>query len=246
MQPETTAYIPHLVLELLAYTVGARVYWRYARDMPQPPLVDRILLLGSAIFGAMLGSKLLHVLEHLPTLLLQNEWKLWLGGKSVLGGFIGGTLGVEITKKAIGWKKTTGDPWVPALAVGLIIGRLGCQLSGTWDQTYGIPTTLPWAWNYGDGIGRHPTGFYEMILVGIAYGLTRFPAIQNRQGAAFAFFLMLYCAIRFGLEWLKPPFGLSAEGTLEVALYAHLTAIQWAACAGFAWYAGLLKLRLNK
>ena len=104
-----------------------------------------------------------------------------MGGKLVLGGFIGGTLGVEITKKAIDWTKTTGDPWVPALAVGLIIGRLGCQFSGTWDQTYGIPTALPWAWDYGDGIGRHPTGFYEIPLVGIAYGLTRFPAIQNRH-----------------------------------------------------------------
>jgi len=234
----------HLLLEVLAYFLGARVYWHYAPKLNQPALADRLLLLGSAIFAAMLGSKVLHVLEHLPYLLAQRDWALWLGGKSVLGGFLGGTLGVELAKKAVRWQSSTGDPWVPALTVGLFIGRLGCQLSGTWDQTYGIPTRLPWAWDYGDGVGRHPTGLYEMALLLVAYGATRLPRVRARSGAAFALFLALYCLIRLGLEWLKPPFGLAAPHSLPVALYGPFTAIQWAACVGAVCYLCLLRYRI--
>lgn len=235
----------HVVLETLAYLVGASIYWRQASREPHPPIEHRVLLLGGAVLGAMLGSKLLHVMEHLPTLLARNEFALWIGGKSVLGGFFGGTLAVELVKKSIGWTRPTGDPWVTALAAGLIVGRIGCQLSGTWDQTYGVPTALPWAWDYGDGVGRHPTAGYEIILVGCALLATRLQTLRQHAGARFAAFLLYYCVIRFGLEWLKPPFGTSAEGTLPVALYGGLTAIQWTALAGTAWYVGLLRLRLR-
>ncbi len=136
--------MPHFILEALAYLVGARIYWRMAARYPQPPSADRYLLLGFAIFGAFIGSKALHLLEHLPFLLTQPfPSELWLSGKSVLGGFLGGTLAVELGKKAIGWQSATGDAWVLPLAIGLIIGRLGCQLSGLWDLTYGTPTDLP-------------------------------------------------------------------------------------------------------
>jgi phosphatidylglycerol---prolipoprotein diacylglyceryl transferase len=235
----------HIILEIAAYFIGANVFWRLARNEPQPPFADRLLLLGGAVFGALIGSKLLHMMEHLPYLLARNELPLWIGGKSVLGGFLGGTLGVELVKKSIGWTTPTGDPWVPAITVGLIVGRLGCQLSGTWDQTYGAPTTLPWAWDYGDGVGRHPTALYEMMLVTLAFGATRMAKLHQHRGAPFAVFLFFYCAIRFGIEWLKPPFGNAAAGSLPVALYANLTAIQWTALFGMAWYLSLLRIRLR-
>ncbi len=235
----------HFILESIAYLVGARIYWRYAKDQPKPPAGDRWLLLGSAVFGAMLGSKLLHILEHLPYLISANDASLWLAGKSVLGGFLGGTLAVELAKRAAHWRIPTGDPWVPALAMGLIIGRIGCQLSGTWDLTYGTPTSLPWAWDYGDGIGRHPTACYEIILLSLLLPLSRSRALLRHPGASFAAFLLGYCAIRFGLEWLKPPFGAAAADTLPVARYLGLTAIQWAAQVGMVWYLLLLKKRLQ-
>lgn len=235
----------HVLFETLAYLAGAQLYWRGARHEPHPAAGDPLLLLGGALLGAMLGSKLLHVMEHLPALLEHHDLALWLAGKSVLGGFLGGTLGVELAKRATGWSRPTGDPWVPALAAGLIIGRMGCQLSGTWDLTYGTPTNLPWAWDYGDGIGRHPTALYEMMLVAFSLVATSTPALTAYKGARFAAFLLLYCAIRFALEFLKPPFGAAAEGALPVASYLTLTAIQWAAIAGGAWYLWLLNIRLR-
>ena len=232
----------HFALESTAYFVAARVYWRTRLDSPPPPR-DRFLLLACAVFGAALGSKALHVLEHLPALRERNDLALWLGGKSVLGGFLGGTLGVEIGKRAIKWTVPTGDAWVAPIALGLVIGRLGCQLSGLWDQTYGNATTLPWGWDYGDGVPRHPVAAYEILAVAMLYFAIR-SRFSGTQGARFAALLLGYCVLRFGLEILKPPFGPLAPGTLPVALYGGLTAIQWAAVAGAVWYGLLLRRRL--
>jgi prolipoprotein diacylglyceryltransferase len=235
----------HIALEALAYFVAARVYWMAARRQLQPAqLADRLLLLGFAIFSAALGSKLLHVAEHLAFLLASGTPAQWLGGKSVLGGLIGGTLGVELGKKLVGWQRSTGDAWVPALAAGLVIGRLGCQLSSTWDQTYGVATTLPWGWDYGDGITRHPTGLYEMVAVAALWWLVD-QRWTHANGARFAAFMAGYCVLRLGLECLKPPFGPAAIGTLPASLYLGLSAIQWAALAGTAGYLLLLRYRLR-
>jgi prolipoprotein diacylglyceryltransferase len=233
----------HLVFEILAYAIGARLYWRASRSDSAIPGNDRLALLAGAIVGAFLGSKLLHIAEHLPALIDAGDWPLWLAGKSLVGGLLGGTLGVEIMKRRIGWKRPTGDAWVPALAAGIMIVRLGCQLSGTWDLTYGVPTALPWAWDYGDGVGRHPVAAYEIIAVAALWAaLPRWP---GRPGARFAAFILGYCTIRFALEFMKPPFGAAAPGTLPVALYAGLTAIQWAALAGALYFTTSLRARLS-
>ncbi len=235
--------LTHLVFETLAYFVAARWYWRTRSAGVQPSPRDRFLLLGCAVFGAAIGSKGLHVLEHLPTLIARHDVVLWLGGKSVLGGFLGGTVGVELGKRAIGWRAATGDAWVTPICIGLVIGRIGCQVAGLWDQTYGNPTTLPWAWDYGDGVPRHPVAAYEILAVGLL-----FLAVRNRwanhPGARFAALLFGYCILRFFLEWLKPPFGPLAVGTLPVALYGALTAIQWAALLGLAWFGVLFRRRI--
>jgi phosphatidylglycerol---prolipoprotein diacylglyceryl transferase len=239
-----TNVTPHFVFESLAYFIAARLYWRAQPTAPQPPPRDRFLLLGCAIFGALLGSKALHILEHLPALRAQTTPGLWFAGKSVLGGFLGGTIAVEIGKRAIGWTSATGDAWVTPIVAGLIIGRIGCQLSGVWDLTYGTPTTLPWGWDYGDGVLRHPTAAYEIVGVAMIFLVIR-RRWEHEQGARYAALLLSYCALRFVIEWLKPPFGPAAADSLPVALYAGLTAIQWAAVFGIVWFSMLLRIRLT-
>ena len=230
----TSTPLAHQALELLAYFIGARVYFAAARRLPRPePVLDRLLLVASAAFGAMLGSKLLHVAEHLPALRGQ-PLAVWLGGKSLLGGFLGGTAAVEMAKRSIGWRASTGDAWVAAIVVGVIIGRVGCQLSGLWDQTYGNPTSLPWAWDYGDGVPRHPVAAYEIVLVALAFlGVSR---MRGQAGRRFAALMAAYCVVRLFLEFLKPPFAAEAAGTLPTSLVAGLTAIQWAAIAGLGYF----------
>ena len=81
--------------------------------------------------------------------------------------------------------------------------------------------------------------------VTLAFTVTGMTKMRRHSGAQFAAFLFCYCVIRFGLEWLKPPFGDAAQDSLPVALYAKLTAIQWAALLGMAWYFCLLRIRLS-
>lgn len=230
-----TGATPHFVLEALGYFIGARIYWRASRGLPQPPGMDRVLILAAAIFGAFVGSKILHLLEHMPYLLAHtDDFSLWISGKSVLGAFLGGTWCVELVKRAVGWRHSTGDAWVPALAVGLMIGRLGCQVSGMWDLTYGVPTTLPWGWDYGDGVARHPVGIYEIVLIGLLLlGLQRRRFSVN--GEKFALFMAGYCVLRLLVDFLKPPFS-PEPMLLPVARYGGMTAIQWAGMIGGVYF----------
>ena len=80
-----------------------------------------------------------------------------LGGKTIVGGLIGGLVGVELVKLAMGIRRSTGDLYAPALAVAIAIGRIGCLLTGVADDTSGTPTSLPWGMDLGDGVSRHPT-----------------------------------------------------------------------------------------
>jgi prolipoprotein diacylglyceryltransferase len=68
-------------------------------------------------------------------------------------------------KRYIGLHQSTGDLYAVPLALGIAIGRIGCFLTGLSDNTYGTPTTLPWAINFGDGIPRHPTQLYEIAFL---------------------------------------------------------------------------------
>jgi prolipoprotein diacylglyceryltransferase len=88
-----------------------------------------------------------------------------MGGKTIVGALISGLIAVELMKRYIGVRQSTGDLYAIPLALGIAIGRIGCFLTGLSDNTYGTPTTLPWAINFGDGIPRHPTQLYEIIFL---------------------------------------------------------------------------------
>jgi phosphatidylglycerol---prolipoprotein diacylglyceryl transferase len=234
----------HQFFEILAYMIGGYLYRKEsARISVSPPYSDRLIILAGALTGALLGSKLLHILEHLPYLIEVNRMEFWLGGKSVMGAFLGGTLGVEIGKKIVRWTRSTGDLWVTPLAVGLMIGRIGCQLSGPEDLTYGIPTGLSFGWDYGDGIPRHPTALYEIVWTGISLLIVKNISVRKIHGFSFALFLFLYSLGRFGFEFLKPPFGKMMDGGFPVSLYLGLTAIQWAAITGMFLYGAMAYVR---
>ena len=87
-----------------------------------------------------------------------------MGGKTIVGALIFGLISVELMKRYIGVRQSTGDLYAIPLALGIAIGRIGCFLTGLSDNTYGTPTTLPWAVNFGDGIPRHPTQLYEIAV----------------------------------------------------------------------------------
>ena len=91
--------------------------------------------------------------------------RLLLGGKTIVGGLVGGLIAVESVKRLRGIRVATGDLLALPLVLGIAIGRIGCFLSGLEDQSYGIATGLPWGVDFGDGIARHPTQLYEIVVL---------------------------------------------------------------------------------
>jgi phosphatidylglycerol---prolipoprotein diacylglyceryl transferase len=217
----------HPVFETLAYASGYAVF-RQARtrhgDMLAEP--QRWTVLAAAAVGALVGSRLLGIAEQWPTVLVAWRTGRLLallfspGGKTIVGGLLGGWLGVEIVKRASGIQRRTGDLFALPLCVGIAVGRLGCFVAGLADDTYGKPTNLPWAVNLGDGIGRHPVQIYEIVFL-ILLGTVVSTKRPLPEGARFRIFLAGYLAWRVAIDFLKPQ-----------PLVYGMNVIQWACVAG--------------
>src|SRR5262249_29120371 len=204
-----------------------------ARRSDDIPDDTRFWVIASAAIGALIGSKVLGWLEH-PDLTWQHRGDLaWLlGGKTIVGGLLGGLIGVELAKRWLHETRSTGDLFAIPLCVGMAIGRVGCFLAGLPDHTYGVETRLPWGVDFGDGLRRHPTQLYESLVLALiamwawaAYGRVQHGALV--RGDVFRGFMVLYLAFRLALDWIKP----------EPRAYLGLSAIQVACVLGLLYYA---------
>lgn len=126
---------------------------------------------------------------------------------SIVGALAGAIVGVELYKALRGVKGSTGGIFVGSFALGCVVGRWGCLFAGLPDFTYGTPTTLPWAVDLGDGIGRHPVEVYESLcmagfLIVWLWGLALRAPWAMRRG--FYVLCVWYGLQRFAWEFLKP------------------------------------------
>jgi prolipoprotein diacylglyceryltransferase len=216
----------HSFFESLGYLLGFAVY-RRTRRQSGDVLDDqqRWSIIAATTVGALLGSRLLGLLEQAPRVHL--SWSQLLvpsGGKTIVGGLLGGWLSVELVKKWKGIQTRTGDLFAIPLCVGIGVGRVGCLLAGLADDTYGTPTSLPWGVNFGDGVARHPTQVYEILFVAaLALALKVFEKRPHQNGSMFRVFIAAYLTWRLLIDFLKP----------EPLVYG-LNLIQWACVAGLA------------
>lgn len=156
----------HPLFEALGYMAGFAAY-RYIQRHSGDVLNEqqRWSVIAAAAVGALLGSRILGVLEQAPAVDIHwSEFFLPGNGKTIVGGLLGGWLGVEIAKRLQGIRTRTGDLFAVPLCIGIAVGRIGCLLAGLADDTYGKPTSLPWGVDFGDGIARHPTQAYELFF----------------------------------------------------------------------------------
>ncbi|KOP25624.1 diacylglyceryl transferase [Hapalosiphon sp. MRB220] len=219
---------PHILFESIAYTVALRLVLRNVRkDIITPP--QRTSIIVGGMLGAIVGAKVLVLLQHVD-LFWQNPQLfllLLLQGKTVVGALLGAVIGVEITKKIIGVKRSTGDVFVYSLIIGTAIGRIGCFLTGLSDRTYGVATKLPWGVDFGDGILRHPTQLYEIIFLIILFIFIHLRSrYQYQEGDLFKFYLVCYLIFRFLIDFIKPDFH----------LFLGMSAIQIACLCSIVYY----------
>src|SRR5689334_19506483 len=203
-----------MLFEVLGYIAGVCVYIAVRRRRGDAvPDQTRAAIFAAAAAGALIGSRLLVGFE----------------GKTIVGGLAGGLIGVELAKKVLGVKRSTGDLFVLPLITAMSIGRIGCFLTGPIDHTEGNPTTLPWGIAMGDPVKRHPVALYEIAFLLLLIPITEWVRRRSKHsGDAFRTFLASYFAFRLLVDFIKPD---------PPPVLLHLTTIQWACVAGLIYYA---------
>lgn len=195
----------HLIFDALAWAtaMGVGVALYHARLREVTAQVARVAdggyfacLAVGAIAGAYLSGSL--------TFWGQGVFAL---AHSVVGALVGAIVGVELYKLARGIRVSTGIVFVGPFAAGVAVGRWGCLFAGLPDQTFGTPSSLPWAVDLGDGIGRHPVQVYESLAMAVFFavfagGLRLRMPWAMRHG--FYWLAIVYGAQRFLWEFLKP------------------------------------------
>ena len=78
---------------------------------------NMMTIAASCMLGAVLGMSLLSLIIFGRSDVLSQIAKMDFSGMSVLGGISGGFLGVEISKKIIGYSQPTGDAFAVAIPI---------------------------------------------------------------------------------------------------------------------------------
>lgn len=192
------------VMVALGALAGLWVFQRELRWSHLPDAAVDAAIVG--LFGGLIGAKLLFVAEHAA----ETPWLSLLldrGGMSWFGGFAGGILAGLAFIAIKGWPIV---PVIaaatPALAIGQLLGRIGCFLVG---DDYGRPTNLPWGVAFPKGLPPttqrvHPTQIYEAIFLGIlAWLLIRWRRRGASDRTVLGAYFLLAGGFRFLLEFIR-------------------------------------------
>jgi len=178
---------------------------------------ERVMDLGIwIIISALVGAKLLLlVVDYRPFLANPRSIvDLLRSGGVFYGGLIAAvTVALVYIRRHRMPMWTTTDVFAPGIALGHVVGRLGCLLAGC---CFGRPTSVPWAISFHDpnafatsgtplGVSLHPTQLYEagaeaLILVFLL-------ALERRgrpfPGRTFWSYMLLYGISRFIIEFYR-------------------------------------------
>ena len=198
----------HPILESVGIFIAMR-YYAFLRKRNKSSLstIQSFGIIIGALIGALLGSKIVGTLENPQALLeAKNQFLFFWTSNTIVGGLTLGLIGVELTKKIIKHKESTGDLIVFPLILAMIIGRIGCFLTGVYEQTYGIETTSIFGMDLGDGLLRHPVALYEIVYLLLLWIVLKI--IQEKyiypSGYLFQIFMLAYFLFRFCLDFIKP------------------------------------------
>jgi phosphatidylglycerol:prolipoprotein diacylglycerol transferase len=200
------------VLLAAAYLLGLKLAMVRAksRNLDQTRILDLGIYI---IISALVGAKLLLLVTDFRTF-TDNPRELLSLARS--GGVFYGGLILAVTValwyiRRIGlplW--TTCDVFAPGIALGHVVGRLGCLFAGC---CYGKPTSVPWAITFTDpfaatnvgtplNVPLHPTQLYEagaealilLLLLGTERRGRPYP------GRTFWLYILLYSISRYVIE----------------------------------------------
>lgn len=235
-----------VLLAIAFFTAFMVINWQFRKNGCDEELAWDLHFL--AIFGGMVGSRLMHIIENFSDFLAAPMSMIFsTTGFSVLGGYVLALFLCIIRVRYAGQPFfKIADIYVPGMAVGYAIGRLGCIAAG--DGCYGLPCQLPWAMSFPNGlvstlsaknhmlaetfqrlfpgepipvdISVHPTPLYESISTFVLLMILLFAGWRNGGGRRFAFFLIWFGISRFLVEFIRlNPFiywGLSSSQLVSI------------------------------
>jgi phosphatidylglycerol:prolipoprotein diacylglycerol transferase len=207
----------------LAYVAGLILGWRLMAGMVKKPSLwgpnstlteeDIDDFLFYATLGVLFGGRFGYVLFYRPDMLADpmSVLRVWEGGMSFHGGFLGVCLAVIGT--ALGRKKSIlslGDAVAVVSPIGLFLGRMANFIN---QELYGRAADVPWAFIFRtdpEGLPRHPSQLYQAALEGVVLfivlqvAVARF-GILKRPGQAAGLFVAGYGLARMIGEQFREP-----------------------------------------
>ncbi|OFW35642.1 MAG: hypothetical protein A3J28_12545 [Acidobacteria bacterium RIFCSPLOWO2_12_FULL_60_22] len=167
--------------------------------------------------AGMLGAKVFLVLQDWDYY-RENPRQIFSFSTLQSGGiFYGGFLvALAVAVAYVRWERLpflkTGDAFAPGIALGHAFGRLGCFAAGC---CWGQPSNLPWAVTFQDpyahevvgvplDVRLHPTQLYEAGALLLIFAFLYWLHGRKRfDGQVLGWYLLLYPAARFGVEFLR-------------------------------------------
>lgn len=194
--------------------------------------LDDMLFYG--MLGVVVGGRLGEVFFYQPAHFMANPldiFKIWQGGMSFHGGFLGVVIAVAVFARAnkIDLLRL-GDLVAPCAPFGLFFGRVANFING---ELWGRPTNAPWGVAFPgapDALPRHPSQLYEAALEGVVLLLilrwaTHGAKLLPRQGMLTGLFLLFYGLFRIAVEFLREPDAHLPEMLREYATLGMLLSI---------------------
>ena len=173
-----------------------------------PQMLDDALFYGA--LGVILGGRIGYILFYQFGSFMQNPLdilKIWQGGMSFHGGFLGVLIGMFLfaRKRKLTWLALM-DFVAPLVPLGLAAGRIGNFING---ELWGRATNSSYGMIFPqvDNITRHPSQLYQFALEGVALFciVWWFSRKQRPVGAISALFLIGYGSFRFLVEFTREP-----------------------------------------
>lgn len=135
--------------------------------------------------------------------------KNWLVlSKTVAWAIAGWVIASEIFKKIYKIKFNKWVLFVPSLTIWILVGRIWAFMIWLRDNTHWLATNLPWWYDYGDGILRHPTQIYEIIVLLLIFIIFVIWINTKKEwwiNNWFFIFTLIYFTYRF-LVWFVMPY----------------------------------------
>ena len=170
-------------------------------------------LVSNCMIGIIIGGRLGYVFFYNPEYYSNNLleiFKIWNGGMSFHGGFIGVIFAVIYSSKLFKIPILTFADLIAIVApVGLFFGRLANFINGelfgrTTNHSFGI--IFP---NGGD-VPRHPSQLYEAFFEGIVLFIILWVMMHlfdllKKPGIITSLFIFLYGLFRFFIEFFREP-----------------------------------------